>query len=396
MIDPKSWRKSIDAALLQRPDANGLAILTGTSGLFAIDVDNDSNNPKKLPGTELWNRLIDAHGKPKTLKARTASGGFHYVFKACSPESFSRKNFSTVKVGKDIWGIDGRSLGGCIFAEPTTYVKEGHVVAYEWLNGPPSYDACKEMPGWLAKVVQNHAGDAMSAENPMNDTKLSMICAQSDDSSTIPNSEARSLRGESTFDGLSSDKSLLLAELSKLLKEKANDTTSTYASSLPHGLYGTYFCYQTRGPRKCYLGHQHNGSNNFNLLKRGRNVWYRCHGQECSHKPPKKLGELELKAALQDARTFPVNHHDDMRVITQYTRGTQEVQELLLRIVVEHAAPQAYANLGRLFAYIYMIEGRLLATRNNVEKNKDFYFYVWNGSSWMPDSSNLVASVFTS
>jgi hypothetical protein len=198
------------------------------------------------------------------------------------------------------------------------------------------------MLGWLTDLVNNR-GDGTSAENPRNDTKLSMRCAQSDDS--IHNNEAQSSRGKSTFDGLSSDKSLLL-------KEKVDDTTSTYANSLPHGLYGTYYCYRTRGPRRCYLGHHHDGSNNFNMLKRGRNVWYRCHGEECSHKPPKKLGELELKAALQDATTSPINHHDDMRVITQYTRGTQEVQELLLRIAVEHAAPQAYANLGRLFAYI--------------------------------------------
>ncbi|GAQ92100.1 hypothetical protein KFL_009210020 [Klebsormidium nitens] len=59
----------------------------------------------------------------------------------------------------------------------------------------------------------------------------------------------------------------------------------------------------------------HSGSNNFNLLKRGRNVYYRCHGVDCSHKPAKKLGVLDdLKAALQDATTEPVDPHDDMQM----------------------------------------------------------------------------------
>jgi hypothetical protein len=191
-------------------------------------------------------------------------------------------------------------------------------------------------------------------------------------------------------------KELMLGEFAKMLK-KAGDSTSTYAGSLPHGLYGTYYCYRTHRPRRCFFGHMHSGSNNFNLLKRGRNVYYRCHGENCSHKPAKKLGVLDdLKAALQDATTEPVDPHDDMQVVTRYTKGTRDIQVLLLKIVVEHAALKAYANLGRLFAYLYMIEGRVLATTNEVEKNRDQLFFAWNGSSWVQDTSNLVTSVFTS
>jgi hypothetical protein len=155
IIDPQSWYESINAALLQQADANGVAILTGPSGLYTIDVDIDANNPKKLPGIDLWNRLINIHGKPDTLRARTASGGLHYLFRSNSPGLSSKKNFATVKDGKYTYGIDARCWGGCIFAEPTSYVKEGQVVAYEWLNGPPSYEACKEIPGWLIDLVNN-------------------------------------------------------------------------------------------------------------------------------------------------------------------------------------------------------------------------------------------------
>jgi hypothetical protein len=44
---------------------------------------------------------------------------------------------------------------------------------------------------------------------------------------------------------------------------------------------------------------------------------------------------------------------------------------------------------------MYMIEGRILATTNDAEKSRDSHFFVWNGSSWVEDNSNLVASVFT-
>jgi hypothetical protein len=160
-------------------------------------------------------------------------------------------------------------------------------------------------------------------------------------------SESESVENEcnqrpTTSSGSPHSKDLLLAQFAKMLKE-AGDLTSTYAGSLSHGLYGRYYCYQTHGSRRCYFGHMHSGSNNFNLLKRGRNVYYRCHGDECSHKPAKKLGVLgDLKAALQDATSAAVDPHDDMQVVTQYTRGTREVQDLLLKIVVEHAAPKAW------------------------------------------------------
>jgi hypothetical protein len=232
-------------------------------------------------------------------------------------------------------------------------------------------------------------------------------CEDEEEDETLgPSANAQELEGDESL-SIESDqlvpntkpsygKELLLAELSKMLK-KAGDSTSTYASLMSHGLYGTYYCFWTHGSRRCFYGHLHSGSNNFNLLKRGRNVYYRCHGDECSHKPVKKLGVLDdLKASLQDATAEPVEPHDDMHVITQYTRGSRDVQDLLLRIVIEHAAPQAYANLGRLFAYLYMIEGRILATTNDAEKSRESQFFVWNGSSWVQDTSNLVASVFTS
>ena len=285
-----------------------------------------------------------------------------------------------------------------MFASPTSYLNaHGELATYEWItNGPPSYEACQDMPIWLAELVNNRAGHTSAAT--IEEEQGGEVSGASIDASIPERVGSPSFEQNRSSPNLEPPhgKELLLAELSKLLSEKAGDSTSTYAGSLSHGLYGTYYCYRTHGPRRCFFGHMHSGSNNFNLLKRGRIVFYRCHGDECSHKPAKKLGVLEnLKAALQDATTGPVDQYDDMHVITRYTRGSQETQDLLLQIVKEHAAPQAYANLGRLFAYLYMIEGRILVTTNEAERSRDQLFFVWDGTSWVQDTSNLVSSVFT-
>ncbi|GAQ86065.1 hypothetical protein KFL_002680110 [Klebsormidium nitens] len=303
-----------------------------------------------------------------------------------------------MKVDGKVFGVDGRGVGGVMFAQPASYVDgQGELKTYQWLNGPPSYDACQNMPQWLTELVNNNAGKCATTEEEEESSSVGSELAGFVDASGLEGVEASSieLNPPSVSSGSPHSKDLFLAKLAEMLKE-VGDTTSTYAGSLSHGLYGTYYCYRTHGPRRCFLGHMHSGSNNFNLLKRGLNVYYRCHGNECSHKPVKKLGVLDdLKAALQDATTEPVDPYDDMQVVTQYTRGTREVQNLLLKNVVEHAAPKAYANLGRLFAYLYMIEGRILATTNEVEKSRDQLFFAWNGSSWVQDTSNLVTSVFT-
>ncbi|GAQ92398.1 hypothetical protein KFL_010060020 [Klebsormidium nitens] len=395
---PEAWERSINPMMKEKRDATGLAILAGVSRVYVVDIDVVAKDEKR-PGIELWEQLVRIHGEPETLKARTGSHGLHLYFKLDSPHLTWKQNFSGVKVDKQTFGIDGRGLGGVIFAPPTSYLKaHGELATYEWINGPPSYEACQEMPFWLAKLVNNHAGQpAITSEGGKETTDR--ISGASAEASQPGGAKSPTFEITGTISDTYSPhgKELLLEELSKMLK-KAGDSTSTYASSLSHGLYGTYYCYRTYGPRRCFLGHQHSGSNNFNLLKRGRNVYYRCHGVDCSHKPPKKLGVLEnLKAALQDATTEPVDPHDDMHTITQYTRGSQEVQDLLLRIVVEHAAPEAYANLGRLFAYLYMIEGRILVTTNEADsKSRGPLFYVWSGTSWVHDTFNLVAGVFTS
>ncbi|GAQ91907.1 hypothetical protein KFL_008790040 [Klebsormidium nitens] len=180
----------------------------------------------------------------------------------------------------------------------------------------------------------------------------------------------------------------LVRELQKLLKEKANDSSSTYGSSLPHGLYGTFYCFRTTGPRTCFFGREHSGSNNFNLLKRGRDVFYRCHGDLCSHEPVRKLGELTLEAGLQDATNEAVSPQDQMNLFRKYREQGKSQFLAFVAEVARDGNGEPFAGLAKIFSHIYKIEGRIL----NTGDRKTFFY--WDGRGWVEDTCNKVLSVF--
>jgi hypothetical protein len=198
------WKDNIHDILDQFVDPNGIAILTGPSRLFILDVDVGGDKLKQ-PGMGLWKTLIAQHGEPDTLKATSGTKWRHLYF--CMDRTVGLKklnNFSMVTVNKVNYGIDGRAVGGVIFAAPSAYLGANDTLLhYSWDAKPTQENRgdVKPMPGWVTEIINNR-GDGTSAENPKKDIKLSTIFAQSDESNSMPNSEAHTLCGESTFDGL--------------------------------------------------------------------------------------------------------------------------------------------------------------------------------------------------
>jgi hypothetical protein len=117
------WKAHIHDRL-RSSKPNGLAILTGPSDLFCVDVDVQSSRDRKSgeekrAGTELWNELVAEHGEPATLKAVTGSGGFHLYFSRSGTVGLNRRNnFAGLKVDGALYGVDGRGVGGLLFAPP--------------------------------------------------------------------------------------------------------------------------------------------------------------------------------------------------------------------------------------------------------------------------------------
>jgi hypothetical protein len=181
---------------------------------------------------------------------------------------------------------------------------------------------------------------------------------------------------------------LLVQELKTMLKEKANDSTSTYASSLEHGLQGTYSCFRTQGPRTCFFGREHSGSNNFNLLERERNVIYRCHSDQCFHEPVRNLGQLTLNAALKDATIDPVSSEEQIDLFKKYLEQGKSAFLNIIAKVASGGGGQSFEGLAKIFSLIYQTEGRIL----NTGEKKIFFF--WDGRGWVEDTCNKVLGVF--
>lgn len=382
------WRESTDGIIESSGrGTNALAILTGISDLFVLDIDTTSDS-RKRSGMELWARLIEQHGEPITLRVKTGSGGLHFYFSASqTPRLKKTRNFATVKYEGETYGIDGRGQGGVIFCPPSSYMdEEGRTYEYTWDFGEPRL-GCNPAPDWLTDLINAQGSSGL----PETSTDASEIAQGSLDVTAplnpLPSASPLHTSGMHTtgmHTGVANDG--IVREIKGLLHEKANDSTSRCTTTIDHGPYGTFYCFRVSGARTCFLGQAHDGSNNFNVLKRGKRLMYRCHGAVCSRERVRSLGDLSLEVALSDASSEPVDESADDTVFNFRDMSTNE-QGLLLRLVADNI-PENYTGLGRIFAYVYAKEGRILVT--DAKK----YFYFWNARQWVRDDGNRVVSTF--
>ncbi|WP_395856563.1 VapE domain-containing protein [Cystobacter fuscus] len=129
------------------PAAN-VGIVTGSaSGIWVLDVD------PKNGGDHTLAELVNEHGPlPRTPRARTGSGGEHYVFR------MPGYPVSNAKVGQ---GLDVRGDGGQIVAAPS----RSGVGGYSWIE-PPWKTPPAEAPAWLLARLGRGAGMSSSAPAP--------------------------------------------------------------------------------------------------------------------------------------------------------------------------------------------------------------------------------------
>jgi len=143
-----SWEKeassdddTIAAWMASWPDAN-IGVATGAaSGFFVLDVDPDHGGEDSLA------LLEQEHGQlPDTPRARTGSGGTHYLFRL--PVGGAVTN-SAGRVGK---GLDIRGDGGQIVVAPSRSAKG----PYRWIRAPWDVELA-EAPAWLLAQLRRAA-----------------------------------------------------------------------------------------------------------------------------------------------------------------------------------------------------------------------------------------------
>ncbi|GAQ91694.1 hypothetical protein KFL_008360020 [Klebsormidium nitens] len=384
----ESWKQHIDGMIASHGrNCNSIAVLTGISDCYVLDIDTTSDSTKQA-GMELWNRLVFEHGEPNTLRAKTGSGGLHFYFSVSQTPRLKRtRNFSGVKVDGHTYGIDGRGKGGVIFCPPSSYTDEhGTRYSYFWEHGEPRL-GCNGMPDWLTDLVNAQGGAALPDPDEAPGELQALPLQAGPSALQLPVDRSIVPRGEPAhYDLASAPNALIVSGIRELLFEKAGDRTSRCSSTLDHGPFGTFYCFRVSGPRICFLGQQHDGANNFNVLKQGKRLLYRCHGTICSHEKVRPLGNLPLEVALMDASSEAVDDASDDSVFNFRTMSSNN-QALLLRLLAEKIR-ENYTGLGQVFAYVYAKEGRILVT----DPKRTFYF--WDSKQWMRDDGGKVQSTF--
>ena len=117
-IKDVKWNEPKNQHTLINMDKYNCGIPTGSkNNLFVVDVD------AKDDGLTEWNKHVEQHGEPQTLKISTPSGGYHYYFKHSTGDATldavvaNITNKSKFRGGK---GIDVRTNGGYVVAPPST------------------------------------------------------------------------------------------------------------------------------------------------------------------------------------------------------------------------------------------------------------------------------------
>lgn len=122
----------IEAWARQFPNCNW-AIMPSRSGHVVVDVDLKQN------GMEFWQGLVANYGEPETMRARTGSGGLHYVFKVREGAKYKGK------IKKDV-GIDIRHKN-YIVVYPSIHANGKR---YKWEEKTKPI----QMPKWLQDIFE--------------------------------------------------------------------------------------------------------------------------------------------------------------------------------------------------------------------------------------------------
>ena len=149
LIMPNGWQKlTIDDIKDKKTSAknNGLAMITGEkSNTIVIDIDN----------VEHWKQFLKDNKKkePKTVKAKSGSGGIHLYFKY--DDQYKDIKSNTCCFSKE-YDIDCRTNGGCIIMPPTSYLNKNtnKNSTYKWIKSIVTNEPL-EFPKWMAKLITN-------------------------------------------------------------------------------------------------------------------------------------------------------------------------------------------------------------------------------------------------
>lgn len=322
---------------------NSVAVVTGdVSGVFVLDIDNNCDD--KGNGLEGWDLMTFRNETVRTWKARTGSGGLHVYFKMPSAPIINLRNRTSLFYDDRVWGIDVRANGGIAFCPPSSYVGADRTLrSYEWVTSPSECDLA-DIPQWLVEILGTD--DAR---------KRGRSCLDRNIDSWDSDGESDS---EST-------ERLTIVEMGSILRRhpKYPDCSSEFRSKVKDN--PNLYSFRVSSPRVCIYGHSHRGSNNFSILRCNRELFYICHGSECSKRKRKLLGVLSLEAWMERFSRCKLTYADS---------------ELLTILNDKHVVSSTFSSecnhraMARMLSEVYKRCGRVVSCEDS--------FYVWQGDLW--------------
>lgn len=350
-----SWKNVVRETSMAHYDAsmNSVAILTGNvSGLFVLDVDNSESEGREN-GMEAWDLMVYRNGDPVTWTAKTGGNGLHVYFRMPASDALrNRKNRVSLWYDGKARGIDVRAEGGVAFCPPSSYVGPDSVTrSYSWVRSP--FDTpLADVPDWLLEALEED-DDRRDRHKARCSTSA---CYDSDNE-----------------DGTEPTHTSATSEITELLRShpKHPDPESTFRAKIADK--GDLYSYRVHGPRTCLYGHRHNGRNNFAVRQVVRDLFYICHGSECSLKPRKKFGRLSLEAWLEKSPA---------RAITFKDTSILSVMDTPCIVEAGFKGEVTHRSIARMLAEVYKRCGRIVSC--------DESFYVWCGDLWKKASASTM------
>ncbi|GAQ93657.1 hypothetical protein KFL_017680010, partial [Klebsormidium nitens] len=227
------------------------------------------------------------------------------------------------------------------------------------------------MPPWIVSLinrgrgsggVSRHAKDQVSHEKEV-DPQENVL-------ETVDNAEAGGPAAKAA-------PGLAHMEVKQLVRERAKDCSSFYSglTILPDG--NRSFQFGVTGPRQCYLGKSHRGSNNFTVIQGCsgdfQELYYNCFGSGCSDSKPKLLGRLTISAALEQAGGGPFGPKDNQ------PSSSKELAARFSDPFLLSTVSKSDFGSALIFSKLFEHDRRVVYDSGR--------FWTWDGTSWVPSDT---------
>ncbi|GAQ93160.1 hypothetical protein KFL_013310010 [Klebsormidium nitens] len=319
-----------------KPGRNSIAIVTEQSDIYALDVD------VKDGGFEALERMVTENDVflDDTPHVITGNGGLHLLFSLSKSEEaglLNSSNRARILYSGEAVGIVVRGRGGMLYTAPSSYKGvDGIRRSYEWKEEIlPDRSNLRAVPDWLIRIL-NGSGEAPSERGRM---------ARGGDGArkpqTVPIGPPRPIE-----DPRLTPPAAVLERVKACVA--ATGDTASWFDRLKMGDSGPMYVFRVAAPRRCPYGNHHDGSNNFSVLVRKRDLLYCCNSSECQGvRPLLKIGELTRSEAMSGGETRAFGA-DDVSAINSLHKRFVDAWAFEGDVGGSKIVGEMYAGSGRL------------------------------------------------